>query len=109
MLGPPYVIGDSAHTIRFSERARRGRHPNQVGRSGRKPYDNALAETINGQYKTELIKPVRSIEDVELPRAGLEPTIAASTSTVATSAGRTRGCLRQRQIESLRTTGAVHS
>ncbi|TBM82969.1 integrase core domain-containing protein, partial [Mycolicibacterium smegmatis] len=35
-------------------------------------YDNALAETINGLYKTELIKPGkpwRSIEDVELATA----------------------------------------
>ncbi|EFP41219.1 LOW QUALITY PROTEIN: transposase, partial [Mycobacterium tuberculosis SUMu009] len=51
--------------------ARRGRHPT-VGRSGRSSYDNALAETINGLYKTELIKPGkpwRSIEDVELATA----------------------------------------
>ncbi|KHS01831.1 transposase, partial [Mycobacterium tuberculosis] len=36
------------------------------------PYDNALAKTINGLYKTELIKPGkpwRSIEDVELAPA----------------------------------------
>jgi Integrase core domain len=35
-------------------------------------YDNALAETINGLYKTELIKPGkpwRTIEDVELAAA----------------------------------------
>ena len=35
-------------------------------------YDNALAETINGLYKTELIrprKPWRTIEDVELATA----------------------------------------
>jgi putative transposase len=35
-------------------------------------YDNALAETINGLYKTELIKPRRpwrTIEDVELATA----------------------------------------
>jgi hypothetical protein len=36
-------------------------------------YDNALAETINGLYKTELIKPRkpwRTIEDVEVATAG---------------------------------------
>ena len=35
-------------------------------------YDNALAETINGLYKTELIKPRkpwRTIEDVEVATA----------------------------------------
>ena len=35
-------------------------------------YDNALAETINGLYKTELIrprKPWRTIEEVELATA----------------------------------------
>ena len=35
-------------------------------------YDNALAETINGLYKTELIKPGkpwRTVEDVELATA----------------------------------------
>ncbi len=32
-------------------------------------YDNALAKTINGLSKTELIVPRRSIEDVELHRA----------------------------------------
>jgi len=35
-------------------------------------YDNALAETINGLYKTELIKPRkpwRTIEEVELATA----------------------------------------
>jgi putative transposase len=42
-------------------------------RSGRSAsYDNALAETINGLYKTELIKPRkpwRTIEEVELATA----------------------------------------
>ena len=35
---------------------RRGGH-STTGRGGRQSYDNALAETINGPYKTELIKP----------------------------------------------------
>jgi putative transposase len=58
-------------SIRFSERlAQAGIHPS-VGAVG-SSYDNALAETINGLYKTELIKPRkpwRSIEDVEVATA----------------------------------------
>jgi len=57
-------------SIRFSERlAEAGIQPS-VGAAG--SCDNALAETINGLYKTELIKPGkpwRSIEDVELATA----------------------------------------
>jgi hypothetical protein len=53
-------------------------------------YDNALAETINGVYKTKLIKPRkpwRTIEDVELATAQWVDwsTTAVSTSTAATS------------------------
>jgi putative transposase len=57
-------------SIRFSERlAEAGIQPSvrAVG-----SYDNALAETINGLCKTELIKPAkpwRTIEDVELATA----------------------------------------
>jgi putative transposase len=50
---------------------RRGGH-STTGRGGRQSYDNALAETINGPYKTELIKPHkpwRTIEEVELATA----------------------------------------
>jgi putative transposase len=58
-------------SIRFSERlAEAGIQPS-VGAVG-SSYDNALAETINGLYKTELIrprKPWRTIEDVELATA----------------------------------------
>ena len=58
-------------SIRFSERlAEAGIQPS-VGAVG-SSYDNALAETINGLYKTELIKPRkpwRTIEDVELATA----------------------------------------
>jgi putative transposase len=42
-----------------------------LGRTGQS-FDNALAETINGLYKTELIrprKPWRTIEEVELATA----------------------------------------
>jgi putative transposase len=58
-------------SIRFSERlAEAGIQPS-VGAVG-SSYDNALAETINGLYKTELIKPRkpwRTIEDVEVATA----------------------------------------
>jgi Integrase core domain len=58
-------------SIRFSERlAEAGIQPS-VGAVG-SSYDNALAETINGLYKTELIKPRKpwkTIEEVELVTA----------------------------------------
>ena len=58
-------------SIRFTERlAEAGIQPS-VGAVG-SSYDNALAETINGLYKTELIKPRkpwRTIEEVELATA----------------------------------------
>jgi putative transposase len=58
-------------SIRFTERlAEAGIQPS-VGAVG-SSYDNALAETINGLYKTELIKPRkpwRSVEEVEYATA----------------------------------------
>jgi putative transposase len=58
-------------SIRFSERlAEAGIQPS-VGAVG-SSYDNALAETINGLYKTELIKPRKpwqTIDEVELATA----------------------------------------
>ena len=63
--------GSQYTSIRFTERlADAGIQPS-VGAVG-SSYDNALAETINGLYKTELIrprKPWRSIEEVELGTA----------------------------------------
>jgi putative transposase len=63
--------GSQYTSIRFSERlAEAGIQPS-VGAVG-SSYDNALAETINGLYKTELIKPRkpwRTIEDVEVATA----------------------------------------
>ncbi|GAS98780.1 transposase, partial [Mycolicibacterium canariasense] len=63
--------GSQYTSIRFTERlAEAGIQPS-VGAVG-SSYDNALAETINGLYKTELIKPRkpwRTIEDVELATA----------------------------------------
>ncbi len=63
--------GSQYTSIRFSERlAEAGIQPS-VGAVG-SSYDNALAETINGLYKTELIKPRkpwRTVEEVELATA----------------------------------------
>jgi putative transposase len=63
--------GSQYTSIRFTERlAEAGIQPS-VGAAG-SSYDNALAETINGLYKTELIKPRkpwRTIEEVELATA----------------------------------------
>ena len=63
--------GSQYTSIRFTERlAQAGIQPS-VGAVG-SSYDNALAETINGLYKTELIrprKPWRTIEEVELATA----------------------------------------
>ena len=42
--------------MRFSERLAQAGNQPSVGAVG-SSYDNALAETINGLYKTELIKP----------------------------------------------------
>ena len=67
---------DSAQftSIRYGERlAEIGAVPS-IGSVG-DSYDNALAETVNGYYKTELIRgpgqgPWRSVEDVELATLG---------------------------------------
>ncbi|MCU1695042.1 MAG: transposase, partial [Mycobacterium sp.] len=70
VLRPPVEPGQYT-SIRFSERlAEAGIQPS-VGAVG-SSYDNALAETINGLYKTELIrprKPWRTIEELELATA----------------------------------------
>jgi putative transposase len=63
--------GSQYTSIRFSERlAEAGIQPS-VGAVG-SSYDNALAETIHGLYKTELIKPRkpwRTVDEVELATA----------------------------------------
>jgi putative transposase len=43
-------------SVAFSERLAEAGIPTSVGAVG-SSFDNALAETINGLYKTELIKP----------------------------------------------------
>ena len=67
-----HTDGGSQYTsIRFTERlAEAGIQPS-VGAVG-SSYDNALAETINGLYKTELIKPRkpwRTVDEVEYATA----------------------------------------
>jgi putative transposase len=63
--------GSQYTSIRFTERLAEADIQPSVGAVGNS-YDNALAETINGLYKTELIKsrkPWRTIEEVELATA----------------------------------------
>ena len=63
--------GSQYTSIRFTERLAEARIQPSVGAVG-SSYDNALAETINGLYKTELIKPRkpwRTVEEVELATA----------------------------------------
>jgi transposase InsO family protein len=56
-------------SIRFIERlAEAGIQPS-VGAVG-SSYDNALTETINGLYKTELIKPRKPRRTIETSRTG---------------------------------------
>jgi transposase InsO family protein len=54
-------------SIRYTDRLAEAGIASSVGSVG-DAYDNALAETINGLYKTEVIRrrgPWRSLEDVE--------------------------------------------
>jgi putative transposase len=63
--------GSQYTSIRFSERLAAAGIAASVGSVG-DSFDNALAETINGLYKTELIKPRkpwRTVEEVELATA----------------------------------------
>ncbi len=57
--------------IRYTERLADEGAVGSVGSKG-DSYDNALAETVNGLYKTELIRPKcpwKSVDDVELATA----------------------------------------
>ena len=73
MLRQPIESGQFT-SIRYGERlAELGAVPS-IGSVG-DSYDNALAETVNGLYKTELIRgprqrPWKTIEDVELATLG---------------------------------------
>ena len=55
-------------SIRYTERLAQAGAANSVGSKG-DSFDNALAETINGLFKTELIRnrgPWRGLDDLEL-------------------------------------------
>jgi len=57
--------------IRYTERLAEAEAVSSVGSRG-DSYDNALAETVNGLYKAELINrhgPWRSVDEVELATA----------------------------------------
>jgi putative transposase len=59
--------GSQYLSIRYSERLAEAGMESSVGSKG-DSYDNAMAETINGLYKTELIRkrgPWRTVDDVE--------------------------------------------
>ena len=63
--------GSQYTAVRFSERLAEAGISASVGSVG-DSFDNALAETINGLYKTELIKPRgpwRTVEQVEYATA----------------------------------------
>jgi transposase InsO family protein len=76
---------------------RRSGHRTSVGSVG-DSYDNALAETINGLYKAEVIHrqgPWRSFEAVELPRSNgwTGSTIGGSRTHRKHPAGRSRAAI----------------
>ncbi len=63
--------GSQYVSIRYTERLAEARIAASVGAVG-DSFDNALAETINGLYKTELIKPCgpwRTLDAVEIATA----------------------------------------
>ena len=60
--------GSQYLAVRYTDRLDAEGAVNSVGSQGDR-YDNALAETVNGLYKTEVIRrkgPWRSVDDVEL-------------------------------------------
>ena len=70
-LVPHSHRGVQSLSIRYTERLAEAEAVSSVGSKG-DSYDNALAETVNGLYKAELIerrKPWRSVEQVELATA----------------------------------------
>jgi hypothetical protein len=80
---------DQYTSVRFSERLAEAGISASVGSVG-DSFDNALAETINGLYKTEVIKhrgPWRTVEQVEYATAEWVDwsTTDGSTSTAETS------------------------
>ncbi len=81
--------GSQYTSIRYTEHLAQAGIAASVGTTG-DSYDNALAETINGLYKTELIKPRgpwRTVDQVEIATAEWVDwsTSGGSTGTAATS------------------------
>ena len=74
MLQPPVEPGQYT-AIRYAERLADAGALASIGTVG-DSYDNALAETVNGYYKAELIRgptrrqPWKTVEDVELATLG---------------------------------------
>ncbi len=67
MLQPPVEYGQYL-SIRYTERLAEAGAAVSVGSKG-DSYDNTLAETVNGLYKTELVQrhgPWRSLDELEL-------------------------------------------
>ena len=67
MLRPP-IESAQYLSVRYTERLADNGVVNSVGSRG-DSYDNALAESINGLYKTELVRnkgPWRGLDDLEL-------------------------------------------
>ena len=82
--------GSQYVSLAYSERLAAASIQPSVGGAVGSSFDNALAETINGLYKTELIKkqgPWRNVDHVELAtlNGSTGSTTAGSTSTAATS------------------------
>ena len=66
----PSDRGSQYLSIRYSQRLAEGGITDSVGHVG-DSYDNALAETINGLYKTDVIRkrgPWRNVDEVEAER-----------------------------------------
>jgi putative transposase len=67
VLRPPVESGQYL-SVRYTERLAEADASVSVGRKG-DSYDNALAETVNGLYKAELVQrhgPWRSLDELEL-------------------------------------------
>ncbi len=93
--------GVQSLSIRYPERIADAEAVGSVGSKG-DSYDNALAETVNGLYKAELIDrrgPWRSVDEVELATAEWGPLLehpAAPLCLRRHPADRVRGAYHQR-------------
>ena len=114
--------GSQYLSIRYTERLAEAGIEQSVGSVG-DSYDNALAESIIGLYKTEVIRPARAlarpggggvrnprmgrlVQPPPAPRRDREPATGRSRSGVLSSSG-AHGTGRVTQANSLRIPGAV--